>query len=494
MGFNFEIAYNPGASNRVADALSRCCEKEVELQHLSSTHEVKWDELDREVRQDKLLTEVKQRLMAGEEVLKGFTLEHGQLRHKGRFVLPKTSSFIDVLLNEYHDSPIGGHAGENKTYSRLATNWFWEGMRKRVAAYVKACGVCQKQKTSTLQLAGLLQPLPIPSQIWEHISLDFVEGLPMSQGKNSVLVVVDRLSKYAHFIGLKHPYTASSVAAVFVREIVRLHGYPTSIVSDRDKIFLSHFWRELFKLQGTQLKRSTTYHPQSDGQTEVVNKTLETCLRCFINGKPKEWHQWLHWAEYSYNTSSHTSTKTSPFVAVYGRQPPHLSRVSQGDTAIGSLDALLQERDAILDELKFHLLRAQVMKANEDKHRRPISFLAGDWVFLKLQPYQQRSLARKLNEKLAPRFYGPYRVVKCIGTAAYELALPPTSRIHPVFHVSQLKKAVGQLVPSDIPEELTVDLEMLTTPCALLDWRYNTGGHLEVLIQWENLPKSEATW
>lgn len=149
----------------------------------------------------------------------------------------------------------------------------------------------------------------------------------MSQGINAVLVVVDRLTKYAQFLGMKHPFDAFKVAAIFVKEVVRLHGFPSSIVSDRDCIFLSTFWRELFKLHGTQLKKSTSYHPQTDGQSEIVNKSLETYLRCFIGSKPTSWAQWLHWAEFSYNTSPHTSTKLSPFKALYGRDPPHLARI-----------------------------------------------------------------------------------------------------------------------------------------------------------------------
>ena len=233
-------------------------------------------------------------------------------------VLAKHLPQIPSILKEFHDTTAGGHSGFFRTYKRMSALVFWEGMKKDIQQYVQECETCQWNKYDTLSPAGLLQPLAIPTTIWTDLSMDFLGGLPQARGVDTILVVVDRLSKYAHFLALAHPYTAKGVVELFVKEIVRLHGFPKSIVTDRDRLFMSHFWTELFRAAGTKLCYSTAHHPQSDGQTEVVNRCLSTYLRCFAGVKPKSWPQWLPWAEYWYNTNYHASTKITPFKAHYG--------------------------------------------------------------------------------------------------------------------------------------------------------------------------------
>ncbi|KAI0523375.1 hypothetical protein KFK09_005770 [Dendrobium nobile] len=495
LGYDFEIQYRPGVENKAADALSRCV-GELQEVAVSVPLMIDWGAIQEESMQNEELKKVREGLMKGSSNHSGYYLEGERLLYQGRFVMPRTSVHIPHILQEFHGSAVGGHSGVHKTYRRLASELYWKGMYKDVEEMVARCEVCQRNKYMAMAPGGLLQPLALPNRVWEEVFMDFIDGLPHSEGFTVIFVVVDRLSKYAHFILLRHPYTAVSVAAAFIREVVRLHGIPESIVSDRDKVFLSQFWRELFRMQGTTLKRSTAYHPQTDGQTEVVNRSLETYLRCFASETPRKWAKWLPWAEYWYNTSYHSASQMTPFKVLYGRDPPHLVHYGKGHTPVSSVEQYLEERDQVLEELKKHLERAQqIMKKRADTHRRDIQYEVGEKVFLKLRPYRQRSVASRRNEKLAPRYFGPYEILGRVGAVAYRLKLPPYATIHPVFHVSQLRRALGEhAISAALPATMTEDWEVILEPLELMGVRSDQEGNKEVLIQWKDLPEFDATW
>ncbi|KAJ0900594.1 putative nucleotidyltransferase, Ribonuclease H [Helianthus annuus] len=498
MPYDFSITHRAGKENKGADALSRRPHSS-DLFALSVPYSSEMVNIKAGLLSDPYTSNIISQLTADPTSVPEFSLVGQLLFYKQRMVIPDTADIRRKLLHEAHATPVGGHGGFLKTLKRISAQYFWPKLKQDVRLFVQQCLICQQQKYETLAPAGLLQPLPIPTRIWEDISMDFIVGLPVSNRVDTILVVVDRLSKYAHFLCLSHPFTAKGVASVFCKEIVRLHGFPRSIISDRDVVFLSNFWQELFRLCQTKLQMSTSYHPQTDGQTEVLNRCLEAYLRCFAHEQPTKWCSYLPWAEYSYNTGFHTSTGTTPFSVVYGRDPPPLSPYVAGETKNADLEHQLIDRDDMLKILRSNLSKAQDRMRNQaNTRRRELSFQEGDYVFLKIQPYRQKSLAKRRYEKLSPRFYGPYRVSRKVGPVAYQLELPSDARIHPVFHVSMLKPARGSFPSTSAPPlPITKDWEVDLQPHSVLAHRWVTeAGHpvLELLILWDHRPSEEATW
>lgn len=425
MGYDFDIQYKPGKTNVVADALSRQFTEPPSL-HFSSATLLSFSiptfsfltELRAEVATDPYYQNL---LNSSSPHNHQFQLKHGLLFTNNRLCLNPSSPLKSKILFELHNTPVAGHAGVRKTLSRLATSFYWASMAKDVKSYVVNCHVCQQSKYCPVKRSGLLNPLPIPHNIWEDISLDFITGLPISNGFSVILVVVDRSSKYGNFGPLKEGFTAVAVDSLFLELVVKHHSFPKSIVSDRDPIFMSRFWQELFKQSGTSLCMSSAYHPQSDGQTEVLN-CLEQYLRSFVAEHPTKWYKFLLWVELSYNTSLHLAILMSPFEAVFGKPSPSLPSYFVDSSSVEAVDQCLKEREDVLQSLKLNLQKAQLtMKAQADKHRRDVHFQVGDWCYVRLQPHRRVSLTGKKFTKLSKRFYGPFRIIKRVGLVAYKL-------------------------------------------------------------------------
>lgn len=353
MGYDYRLTYREGSNNVVADALSR--NPAPTYMALSTISTCLLDRIKESWLKDPAYIQYLQKAKKDGSTSGKYIWQNGLLKRKGKLVVGKDVQLQRELLTYFHSSPSGGHSGMDAIVSRIASVLYWKGMKKIARQFVRECEVCQRCKYDHSANPGLLQPLPIPERIWSDVSMDFIEGLPKSAGKDVIFVIVDRLSKYAHFIPLSHPYTAMSVAQAFLDNIYKLHGLPSNIITDRDKIFLSAFWKELFKLLRVDLKFSTAYHPQTDGQTEVLNRSIETYLRCMTCEKPREWSKWLSLAEYWYNTNYHTAAKTTPYQLVYGQPPPLHSPYKSGNSLVDAVDRSLKTREAAIKMLQFHL-------------------------------------------------------------------------------------------------------------------------------------------
>jgi hypothetical protein len=287
------------------------------------------------------------------------------------------------------------------------------------------------------------------------------------------------------------------VARVFIDNIVKLHGMPKSITSDRDTIFTSNFWKLLFKTLGSKLQYTTAYHPQTDGQSERVNQCLEMYLRCAAQDQPRQWRAWLPLAEFWYNSTFHTALGCSPFKALYGHEPDlgALPAIDPESPVAG----VIWDRTTQLDILKQRLTEAQNrMKLYADSKRSERTFQVGEQVLLKLQPYAQASVVNRPYPKLAYKYFGPYKILAKIGQVAYRLDLPSSSKIHNVFHVSQLKEYHSDFTPvfTDLPDPPELDTAD-TQPEKILDRRLVKRGNAalpQVLIKWTNIPEDSATW
>jgi hypothetical protein len=334
--------------------------------------------------------------------------------------------------------------------------------------------------------AGLLQPLEIPTWKWDDISMDFIVGLPRTQkGNDSIWVIVDRLTKVAHFLPVKTNYSVSRLAELYVDNILKLHGAPRSIVSDRGPQFTAQFWKSLHASMGTKLNYSTTFHPQTDGQTERVHQVLEDLLRACVLTYGSDWEKSLSYAEFSYNNGYQASLKMAPFEALYGRK----CRTPLMWSEVG-------------ERTFFGPAASEDSSEQAEKLRRPETercLVSGGGSRL-LEGFTSPGYEEVPHQgKLSPRYVGPYPIVSRVGKVAYRLELPPElTGVHPVFHVSQLRKcvAVEKRVPAqalDVQETL----EYLEYPVQILDWaekstRNTTTRFCKVL--WSNPSEREATW
>ena len=496
--YDFTIVYRPATEGGKPDALSRISDysdpdnKEFLLlpkeRFLTCATVVSEDLLTQILRAQKDLDpDFIQTMMT-----KGLVKRDQALMFDDRIFVPDELRL--EVLKLHHDSLLAGHFGNRKTFARLSKSFWWPTIRKDCSSYVNSCQTCSMAKPSRHKPFGLLKPLPIPPRPWHSISMDMITDLPLVDSMDSILVVVDRFTKMAHFLPCSKTLNSTALADLFVKEIFRLHGLPADIVSDRGSIFVSQFWQFLMKNLGIKQKLSSAYHPETDGQTEKVNDTLEQYLRCYSNYLQTNWVKLLPLAEFAYNSAVHDSSKFSPFVATYGYEPPlDLSTEILPETPPTTelmINRLKENFEIITQELS---LAQQTAKRFADKTRQDFTFNVGDMVYLNRKNIKTTRPSLKLDWKKL----GPFKIAEKLSDVAYRLELPTSmKRLHNVFHISLLSPMHTSDLPGRVmepPPPIEVAEELEYEVSEILDYKL-VGKTPYYLVSWVGYGPAENTW
>ncbi|GJZ02530.1 putative reverse transcriptase domain-containing protein [Tanacetum coccineum] len=400
----------------------------------------------------------------------------GTLCLNNRSWLPCYGDLRTLVMHESHKSKYSIHPGSDKMYQDLKQLYWWPNMKANIATYVSKCLTCSKVKAEHQKPSGLLVQPEIPEWKWEKITMDFVTKLPKTaNGYDTIWVIVDRLTKSAHFLPMRENDPMEKLIKLYIKEVVTRHGVPVSIISDRDGRFTSLFWQALHKALGTRLDMSTVYHPETDGQSERTIQTLEDMLRACV-------------------------IKAAPFEALYGRKcRSPICWAEVGDAQLTG-PAIIHETTEKIVQIKSRIQAARDrQKSYANIRRKPMVFQVGDKVMLKVSPWKGVVRFGKRG-KLNPRYVGPFKVIARVGTVAYKLELPQQlSRVHNIFHVSNLKKCLSDeslVIPL---EELRVDdkLYFVEEPVEVMDREIKQLKRSRIPIikvRWNSKRGPEFTW
>ena len=464
-GIDFKIYYRPGTQNGKPDALSRRSEYRLEkggIENQPITTVLRENQFEKRLGHSLICSSARLTSLPARKWSKEFTttieqharkdveyqrawkeaekgtneklqIQDGLLYRKKMLWVPADT--VQRVVESEHDTKIAGHMGQDKTVELLRRNFWWPKMNERIIDFVRSCPKCQQNKASRHRPYGLSSPLELPYAPWQSIAMDFITELPVSEGCDQLWVVIDRFTKMAHFVPLREK-AATDLARIFAREIWKFHGLPTDIVSDRDSRFTSDVWKEFLKLADIRPRMSTAFHPQTDGQTERLNQTIEAYLRTFVSHEQDNWVSLLPMAEFAYNNSTTVGNGMSPFFANYGFHPttvnpPTEEPVNPASTVYGHWMRIVHEES----RKGLEAAQERMRRYTDPERKEPPAYQVGDLVMLNGRHIRTRRPTKKLDHKN----HGPFQIEKMVSPLAARLTLPRKWKIHNVFHVSLLE-------------------------------------------------------
>ncbi|KAF8667767.1 hypothetical protein RHS04_09261 [Rhizoctonia solani] len=504
--FNFEIHYCPGKQSGKPDALSRQSdyvdtppEPEVMLpaEVFANTSEEELEivtEVRSKLREDPSLEPIIQFLTEDadnappsiQKAYQDYDWEEELLWYCGKLAVPDLESLKERILKEFHDSPLAGHPGQQRTLKLISRSYWWPGMKSSAKEWVECCPTCQANCRAHAPVISL-KPLEVPPFPFHTISYNFITGFPKSQGHDAILVVIDSFSKFGHFIPTSKKVTAKGLADLFITHVWKLHGLLVKTVLDQGTTFTGKFLRALYQQLGVRPVFSLAYHPESDGQMERVNQFIEFYLRSYVAANHSNWAVWLPLAEYAYNNAKHAATGKTPFKLVYGQNPVMNP---------SNIPANVLEADAVADTLACEWKEAEsALQMSKEQMARSQGIVPEYSVGKKVWLYGKNIELRTNLNKLDPKRLGPFRILEKISSHAYCLELPETLKIHNVFYIGLLSKShksPSQPFPEQPPPE-TIEGEEEYEVEQIIDSKRQQGKWF-YLIKWKGYGPEDNSW
>jgi hypothetical protein len=497
---NLIIKYIKGNKNTVADALSRRPDYLINSTTLMLKHNDLYADIIQAQKYDELCNQIKKNDHSNNKNRLKLHDENGVIMQATRIYVPNQRRIITEILQQFHD--LRCHIGTDKTTHSIKLQYYWKNMDDDIQKYIKECVKCMQIKPILTKTQGLLQSHKIPNRPWQVISIDFVTGLPLSHNSNDcIAVIVDVFSKMTHILPMRTNYSTEQFAELFNREVIRHHLFPETIISDRDKYFTSKFWESLMKMTGTNLIRSSAYHPQTDGLTEKTNQTIENMLRSIVNDKNDDWERKLTWVEITINNTINASTQYTPYQLnlTYRPQLPYEHTYNEStlsDNAMKTHNHIVET----LEKCKQNLNKAQQQQQlHANKKRIHIEFNVGDKVMLSTKNLKMQLGVRKLSA----RYYGPFTIIAKNNEVNYKLDLPPRWKVHNNIHVDRLKRYISEsdkfpnrnqiveIPPAIVTEEGQIEYEI----DEILDHKFDEHNRpTKYLIKWKGYGIEDATW